>query len=1178
MIDLLHHIKRNYILGRKTQLMEKDNYVVSNIVNYISAVKNGKAHKKGVCILIGAGADIASGGKTFTNLKYDLLKKNDIDIPSDASEEKITNEFDTLINKFTQSGRCTELENVMRDTFSPSEGYELLVLLAEMKYIDAVVTTNFDTLLEETEKELSMHPFDIYAPGVSIPDHFYMNRNHIRPIYLKMHGDLYGRYISHLTKKEIESKQYGTDFVKLLSYILSKYFIIVIGYGGYDDLITDLFTNIPADDVPVYWCNVKEQESPLVSLLKKQKRFNYVSISFDDFFKYVGLSFLGKQELPDTNPHFLPTVIQAKANNGKEIYTNSADYVLRNEIIEQINEFIIDMEKNTIMLYGKKGMGKSVFVGQMIEYYNDFLFIPVKINKVISESILKTVATTIGYKTDVPFSLLYNFAKWCNESQFNIIFVLDEICISDEQEDSIKYIKELLDFFNIIRQYNAIKFILCIDENAYEYINKTLDETSYLTFLLNIIHIGKFSNKEVDALLQKCDKKIHITDETYELLKNPYIWNLISKKNHVIDATLDNFIGDYIEELICNNKNLSVNKMTLQLYLEKCADAVLNHKNISRNKNLDTCLLKNQIIDSEGNFAYNQYAEYYYYKHLKRLYATAAPLNISNLGSLMDNSILRNAYSRVFSDIDSAESLRKNIDRISKFIAQLDTPISYVSIMVYDIFKRIQQQKYVHLKNYIFNANSEVKKFPLLFGIICYTSVYAPEDPYVLLNYMGDIKPEMQYDSFILKNTYIYHNLLLPLNSDTIQAYVNTYQNRFQKQNIENNFLDFLFLLTSWGADSMSEASYQEMIDSWKKIIQIQKKQLFSKEAFSYATQQINHYAYNILFNSGTDVDEKFANTINNDILRSIVFTVLKGEAIDLDEYMQLVSLATDINNAWIFLICNFITVESMKNDANLTKNIFKESIKLFEREDLVKKIDFYLSSVFMSLNIVCQSDNEFNLYFDTVVDLYERVLFETPSVRNATSQRFSDEFEQKFEDGFNPLAFYFYTAPSACYKESKPWNNGNEYLSQYWKLAHNLDCTGNYSEMLRIVHALGQMISIYPKEGFAALENLVDYPHEIIRKGILRILEENYLRYPTDTIEFINRTKLNISKEELLRIKANNESKWQNKTLEQLHWYRLFANLTNILQKDIVSVFLEKMFTSVSYASFMNDFFNELF
>lgn len=144
---------------------------------------------------------------------------------------------------------------------------------------------------------------------------------------------------------------------------------------------------------------------------------------------------------------------------------------------------------------------------------------PVRISKGINESILKTVANTIGYKTDVPFSLLYNFAKWCSELQLNIIFVLDEICITREQEDSIKYIKELFDFINITRKYNEIKFILCIDETAYEYINEILYETAYQAFLLNVISIGKFSTEEVEALLQKCSKNICITEETFDFLK-----------------------------------------------------------------------------------------------------------------------------------------------------------------------------------------------------------------------------------------------------------------------------------------------------------------------------------------------------------------------------------------------------------------------------------------------------------------------------------------------------------------------------------------------------------------------------------------------------------------------------------------------------------------------------------
>lgn len=49
---------------------------------------------------------------------------------------------------------------------------------------------------------------------------------------------------------------------------------------------------------------------------------------------------------------------------------------------------------------------------------------------------------------------------------------------------------------------------------------------------------------------------------------------------------------------------------------------------------------------------------------------------------------------------------------------------------------------------------------------------------------------------------------------------------------------------------------------------------------------------------------------------------------------------------------------------------------------------------------------------------------------------------------------------------------------------------------MIRIVHALGQMISIYPEEGYFALEHLRDYNEPIIRKGIIRLHKENYIRF----------------------------------------------------------------------------------
>lgn len=49
----------------------------------------------------------------------------------------------------------------------------------------------------------------------------------------------------------------------------------------------------------------------------------------------------------------------------------------------------------------------------------------------------------------------------------------------------------------------------------------------------------------------------------------------------------------------------------------------------------------------------------------------------------------------------------------------------------------------------------------------------------------------------------------------------------------------------------------------------------------------------------------------------------------------------------------------------------------------------------------------------------------------------------------------------------------------------------GKYDDMLRIVHALGQMISIYPKEGYSALENLASFDQPIIKKELFVFLKK---------------------------------------------------------------------------------------
>lgn len=287
---------------------------IENIVNHIKSVKNQSHNKQGICLLLGAGADISSGGILFRELKIQFMKENGYEITQDIADNKLDREFEKIVNSLSQNGRCETLDNIMRKKSMPSEGYELLVMLAEMGYIDAVITTNFDYLLEETQNLLNIKPFTIFTPWKTIPQKYYLRNSKISPIYLKMHGDLSDRLVTHLTSEELESQNYSAEFINLFKYIIKKNSVLIIGYGGYDSLITDLFKQEMGELSDVYWCNISEpdEKSDLVSALKASNKLKYVNISFDKLFQELAMTFLKDVTLRNANPIFCQLLLNLK--------------------------------------------------------------------------------------------------------------------------------------------------------------------------------------------------------------------------------------------------------------------------------------------------------------------------------------------------------------------------------------------------------------------------------------------------------------------------------------------------------------------------------------------------------------------------------------------------------------------------------------------------------------------------------------------------------------------------------------------------------------------------------------------------------------------------------------------------------------------------------------------------
>lgn len=1161
--------------------MSDNSFVVQNIINSIKTIKKQQSNLRGVCILLGAGADLTSGGKTFRTLKMDLLKENNIDIPDSITDKKLTEKFDNVVERFTLGERCAELENIMRKHCTPSEGYELLVFLAQLGFIDAVITTNFDILLEETERSLFIKPFEIFTPGRAIPGDFFKKRQKCNPIYLKMHGDLYGQMVTHLTRQEITSKAYGEEFINLVEHIIQNYLVISIGYGGYDDLLTSIFRDHIDKVSSVYWCNIKapETDSPLASLLMEHNKLQFIPCTFDSFFQKIGMSFLREQELPDTNPHFLPTVIKAKLINQQTLYfdgSNLSSLIERSDITNEILSFLATSDNVTILV-GNAGMGKTSFIRLLIERYKEFSFMPIKINREDTSSILKCIANALGYKTDVPFSLLYNFSNWCDLNGFNIVFVMDEISLGSNAEDSIKYIKELLDFFKIIANYHCVKIVLCMDTVDYENMKEVLGGSIYESFIDKPIYVNEFTINEMKSLLKGNEEPL--SSEAYELLRKPYIWGLVSNSNMNISNSLDNCIDEYIETTILRDKKNGLTKAMLQVILENIAKATVSEESQKLDDAIVEHLQNCNIIDSNRHFIYQKYTEYYYYKYIMRQTDSAEYIfdTLCATAYLQQQSVL-SACAKALADVDSAGKLEHNLLALAKYVNKNTCTNKYGMILVYESIKQIQQKKYECLLNYLSDIDIQQSKLGPVLDIICYTAMYAPKDPYKILNLIMK-NSSYAYNAFIIKEDYISNMLLRSAENSNLSSCIIQIKERLQNQESDLNFIELLFINTTWGPDNVNTICYNELVLSFRVLIHEFYNTICSEASFKTASNKIKQYSYNILFNSGNDVEEKFHEAIYHSELRSLYQKISAGAVLKLEEYIFLTEVATDINNVWTFLICNFISVLSMQNDYQKTYTLMQEAVEELGFINIVPKLDFYLSSVFMALYI-CQKDivKNFNHIFECVVNKYEVQLFNLPDTRLSTLQKFTDVFEMNFEDGFNPMAFYFYVAPSPCFTDHNPWENGDRYLKKYWELADKLEQFGHYNEILRIVHALGQMISIYPAKGYDALEKMANYQHDIIKKGVERILKENYLRYPTETKHFIMNTHFKFSEKELLDIKSNRDPRWCYRALEQLHWCRFFVNTSNIIEQNSTHIFMKNLYLSDSYSSFIISFFKELF
>lgn len=1155
-----------------------NNKNINNILNHIISVKNGMNQKRGVCFLIGAGADITSGGILFRNLKISFLKENGCIIPSNVTDKILDQKFEEQVDKMTQNGRCETLDKIMKRNIAPSEGYSLLVLLAELGYIDAVITTNFDYLLEETQKMLNLNPFTIFTPSSAIPAEYYERCSKTGPIYLKMHGDLSTRLVTHLTQEEIQYKQYGEEFVKLFKHILKNDTLIVVGYGGYDRLITKNIEEA-IDNDEVYWCNISEPEddSDLVKFLNKKGMLYYVKTSFDNLFQKLSKSLLKDAKMKNTNPVFLPTMVQTKLDNQMVTFNERFEYsdklITRKDVQENLENFLETYDNKCIAIIGEYKYGKSCAVCKAMQNMSDITFFPISYNE--KYSILENIARVLGYETEVPFPILYSFFKWWNETKKQLVFVIDDYFNDNSfNKMSTDKVIDFFDFLYIAQEFKYIQFIICFQSSIYDRLKKENTFALFGNIISKQINIGGFSENEVVNLLYK--NGITNTDEFIhqELLRIPYVWEIINNNQMHLSQNSD-FFTYYIDAIYSISANqYNFTKHALCVMLRNIAYKQIFHESLDLNEKSDeySFLIDNNIINSKSKFIYPELAMHFCKQYILNSSSWEMAVSEKIIPFLQRKDTLSemqmNVYISILSDTD-------NIDKFDILLKNLNilitghTPTKGLKKIIIKVLEKCLKYHQELFECYLKSIDINIYSFELQYYMFKVCAEFAPQN---LMNWNKPSKNyKLPYAAFVLCDDRLYDSIKECSNtSPASEQLLELFKN-------EHGLIRLCHILTYFGWDNMNLDEY----DSLKRFIIDKIFPTIQKNSASvdYTITNLIKYAYNVFFNAGEDFQEQYIRCINKSIL-DLVKKVLNKETLTISEYSELLNLNTDINNSWLFVISNIIVVQSMKNNTYETYNMLLHFFDEVQFEVKVEHLDFFLSSVFWSLYLAIPYDREkFIVIFEKIVKKYERILFLFPTTQRKSSLlKFSEEFDRVFEDGFNPIAFYFYTAPYKSRSTHIDWDNGKNDLRIYWDLSQSMSELGKYDEMLRIVHALGQMISIYPEEGYSALENLTNFDQPIIKKGIIRIFKENYMRYSKITKKELEKALYNFSPDDIEEIIYNSDFFLDNRTMEQLHWGRLFYNLEQMIKIDTSEAFLSNILQNHSCVAFLRSFLNSFF
>jgi hypothetical protein len=181
-------------------------------------------------VFLGAGASLASGNPMTRQALEEILLEACVDAPGAMSDMDLVTAFFDLVDQAGDDERYKLTERYQRQA-SPPSGYKHLARLVAEGYFDTIVTSSFDTFLEDALSDAGLRANELMILDASY-EKIPKRRRKPQVQLLKLHGDPYGEeYLSLMSEVELTP---ATD--ELLSETMKGH-LLMVGYHPRDEVI-----------------------------------------------------------------------------------------------------------------------------------------------------------------------------------------------------------------------------------------------------------------------------------------------------------------------------------------------------------------------------------------------------------------------------------------------------------------------------------------------------------------------------------------------------------------------------------------------------------------------------------------------------------------------------------------------------------------------------------------------------------------------------------------------------------------------------------------------------------------------------------------------------------------------------------------------------------------------------